>query len=154
ELGVRTNADVHVEVAAVTAARRRGAATRQPQPLAVVDTSGDLDLDRAISEHAAFTATVAALRQDALTRSTADTARRCRHDLTEDRAAHLAHLAATTADVTSARVRARLTPRTVAARARDREPHVEGGRRAERGGREVEHDLHLMIGTTCRALGT
>ena len=95
---------------------------------------------------AAVAATVLALGEDPPTRAVAHRARRRRHDLAEDRAAHLTHLALAAADVAARGVRARLAARAVAPWTLDRQACVDGVRDARRGvgERELDHGLGVV----------
>ena len=145
--------DAHgdVEVAGDAAARRGRAAARQAEPLAVVDTGGHFDVDRARRAHASVAAALVARSGNAAAGGAARDARRRGDDLAEDRAPHLAHLAGAAAHVAARRVRAGLAAGALAARARDREADVDGRGGAERGLREVEVHDGFGVGRAWRA---
>src|SRR5204863_6654794 len=140
-----------VEVTGNATARRGRPPAGETEPLAVVDTRGYLDVDRPGCPDASVTSTVATRTGDAAARRAARDARCRGDDLAEDGAPDLAYFAGTTTHVAARGVRARFATGALAARARNREPHVERTRRSERGLREVEVDDGLGVGRPQRA---
>src|SRR5262249_8848798 len=120
EARIGSDLDGDVEVPRDTAARRRRAASRQAETLAVVDARRDVDVDRARRAHPAVAAAVAARRGNATPGRAAGDAGRGGDDLPENRATNLAHLTGTAAHVAARRVRTRFTTRAFTTRARDR----------------------------------
>ena len=92
EVGVARHADVHVEIAGDAAPRCRRSPLREAQALALVDAGGHVHVERAGAVHAPVAAAGLARRRDELAGAGAGLARRRRHQLAEQAAAHLAHL--------------------------------------------------------------
>ena len=140
-----------VEVARYSPAWGGGTATGEAQPLTVVDSRGNLDVDGARRAHTPVAPTLAARRRNATAGCTARHARRRGDDLTEDRAPDLADLARATADLAPRRVGTGLATRALAALAGDGQADVDRRRGAERGPGEVEVDHDLGVGRPWRA---
>src|SRR6266511_2505592 len=141
---VRSDRDVDVQVTRDTAPRRGGTAFRQAEPLPAVDSGRDLDVDVPGGVDATFTPAVAARRENLAAGGATRGARRRRDHLAEDRAADLAHLAGSSADVATRRVRPGLASRAVAPLAGDRHPDLDRVHHTE--GRLLQRELDRDLG--------